>query len=146
MNQWNIPDWLEQEIRERDRVCVYCGIEMVEKVPRGGSRKNAATWEHIINDQTIITLENIARCCSSCNASKGTEKLFYCIQVTDIKKITCAEVKITDSQNDPEILKFDKTADIQQILDFIKNTEFKELNNQKISVSKKDVSVTLFRK
>ncbi|MBC2736572.1 MAG: HNH endonuclease [Desulfobacteraceae bacterium] len=75
MNQWNIPEWLEQEVRDRDKVCVYCGIEMIETVPRGGSRKNAATWEHIINDQTIITKENIARCCSSCNASKGTKRL-----------------------------------------------------------------------
>jgi hypothetical protein len=42
---------------------------------KGKSRKNAATWEHIVNDVTIVTKENIARCCSSCNSSKGTKKL-----------------------------------------------------------------------
>mgnify|MGYP001151424370 CR=1 FL=1 len=26
-NNWNIPDWLETEIRERDKKCVYCGVE-----------------------------------------------------------------------------------------------------------------------
>ena len=97
MNQWNIPEWLEQEVRERDKVCIYCGIEMIEKVPRGRSRKHAATWEHIVNDQTIITKENIARCCSSCNASKGTKKLSdwidsaYCIR-KGINRNTVADV------------------------------------------------------
>ena len=75
MNRWNIPDEMEKEIIIRDTNCVYCGIKMVEKVHRGESRKTAATWEHIINDETIITKENIARCCSACNSSKGTKKL-----------------------------------------------------------------------
>jgi hypothetical protein len=26
-NNWNIPEWLEKEVRERDTVCVYCGGE-----------------------------------------------------------------------------------------------------------------------
>jgi len=34
-----------------------------------------ATWEHIINEVRIITRENIARCCASCNASKGAKQL-----------------------------------------------------------------------
>ena len=64
MNIWGIPDWLENEVRARDKKCVYCGIEMLQKMPRGSSRKAAATWEHIINDARIITRENIALCCS----------------------------------------------------------------------------------
>lgn len=75
MNRWNIPKEMEKEIIIRDKNCVYCGIKMIEKVQRGESRKRAATWEHIINDETIITKENIARCCSACNSSKGTKKL-----------------------------------------------------------------------
>lgn len=75
MNRWNIPEKLEKEIIERDKHCVYCGIKMLEKVALGKSRKKAATWEHIINDETITTKENIARCCSACNSSKGTKKL-----------------------------------------------------------------------
>ena len=59
MNRWGIPAWLEEEVRERDKTCVYCGVQMVEKPPHGGSRRNVATWEHIINDATIVTRENI---------------------------------------------------------------------------------------
>jgi hypothetical protein len=54
---------------------VYCGTALLESVPRGSSRKQIATWEHIINDATIVTIWNIARCCNSCNASKGTKEL-----------------------------------------------------------------------
>lgn len=75
MNNWNIPDWLEKEVLERDKYCVYCGVYMINKMPRRGPRKTVATWEHIINDETIVNRENIARCCVSCNASKGTKKL-----------------------------------------------------------------------
>ena len=40
-----------------------------------GRRARVATWEHIINDARIITRENIALCCTACNASKGTKRL-----------------------------------------------------------------------
>ncbi len=86
MNRWNIPEWLEQEVRDRDKVCVYCGIEMIEQVPKGGSRKAAATWEHIINDEKIITRENIAKCCAACNSSKGTKILSEWINSDYCKK------------------------------------------------------------
>jgi 5-methylcytosine-specific restriction endonuclease McrA len=75
MNKWGIPDWLEKEVKERDKLCVYCGIKMIEKMPKNGPRKSVATWEHIINDARIINRENIALCCVACNASKGTKNL-----------------------------------------------------------------------
>jgi len=71
-NNWNIPAWLEKEVRERDKVCVYCGVEFT---PVKISKKTAASWEHIINDALIITRENIALCCCGCNASKGQKPL-----------------------------------------------------------------------
>lgn len=75
MNRWGIPAWLEKEVRERDEACVYCGVQMIEKMPSRGSRRTVATWEHIINDATVVTRENIARCCAACNSSKGTKEL-----------------------------------------------------------------------
>ena len=75
MNRWNIPKLLEEEIRSRDKTCIYCGISMTESASRGVSRKTVATWEHIINDATIVTRENIALCCAPCNSSKGTKIL-----------------------------------------------------------------------
>lgn len=76
-NNWNIPGWLEKEVKERDNNCVYCGIEFtLTKV----SKKTAASWEHIINDAKIITRENIALCCCGCNASKGQKQLSVWLQ------------------------------------------------------------------
>ena len=80
MNRWGIPDWLEEEVKKRDKNCVYCGVQFIEQIPLKGPRKAAATWEHIINDASIVSLENIARCCASCNSSKGTKKLSDWIQ------------------------------------------------------------------
>ncbi|MFA6281764.1 MAG: HNH endonuclease [Candidatus Omnitrophota bacterium] len=94
MNNWNIPKWLEKEVIERDKICVYCGVKF------GSSkqfRKNKASWEHIINDSKIITKENIARCCVACNASKGIRKLSewinskYCIE-KNINKNTVSKI------------------------------------------------------
>ena len=86
MNIWGIPDWLEREVRERDKACVYCGIQMIEKMPPRGPRKNVATWEHIVNDARIVTRENIARCCAACNSSKGVKNLSDWIQSSYCKK------------------------------------------------------------
>ena len=82
MNRWNIPDWLERAIIERDRCCVYCGVEFTGK---SGSRRDSPSWEHIINDARIITRENIARCCIGCNASKGTKNLVEWLESTYCK-------------------------------------------------------------
>jgi hypothetical protein len=103
MNNWGIPDWLEKEVKARDKTCVYCGIQMIEQMPSHGTRKAVATWEHIINDARIVTRENIARCCVACNSSKGTKKLSdwiessYCKQrginnntVADVAKTHCS--------------------------------------------------------
>jgi hypothetical protein len=59
---------------------------MIQKMPSQGPRKTVATWEHIINDESIISRENIARCCTACNASKGTKKLSDWIQSSYCKK------------------------------------------------------------
>ena len=75
MNNWLIPNWLEIEVRERDVRCVYCAVAMINSVELGQSRCLLATWEHIINDASIVTRENIALCCSSCNSSKGAKNL-----------------------------------------------------------------------
>ena len=97
MNHWDIPDWLEREVKERDRTCVYCGTQMVDQMPPSGLRKAVAILEHIINDASIVTRENIARCCAPCNSSKGTKKLSdwikssYC-KKRGINKDTVAEV------------------------------------------------------
>ena len=97
MNVWGIPDWLEKEVMEQDKQCVYCGIEMTEKMRPHGPRKAVATWEHIMNDAWIVNRANIARCCAACNSSKGAKNLSdwlqsrYCI-TRGINKDTVSEV------------------------------------------------------
>jgi hypothetical protein len=75
MNRWGIPDALEKHVRRRDKRCIYCRIWLLDFPPSNGSRRAVATWEHIINDASIVTAENVARCCASCNSSKGTKRL-----------------------------------------------------------------------
>ncbi|NVJ93226.1 MAG: HNH endonuclease [Methylocystaceae bacterium] len=82
-NSWNIPKWLEDEVRERDTHCVYCGVKFT---PFKENRTTAASWEHIINDASIITSENIALCCCGCNASKGQKKLSLWLESPYCKK------------------------------------------------------------
>ena len=72
LNRWNIPPSLEQLVHARDLNCIYCRRQFGDALAARGSRKS---WEHIVNDETIITPENIALCCISCNASKGTKLL-----------------------------------------------------------------------
>ena len=71
MNRWHIPEDLEGEIRRRDRSCIYCGKVFADATSRG----QQPSWEHIVNDASMVTRENIALCCISCNASKGTKDL-----------------------------------------------------------------------
>jgi len=75
MNKWGIPEPLEKKARARDRHCVYCRIKLGEPSPKGDRKRNA-TWEHINNDrwddQSIMSI-NVVRCCTVCNASKGTK-------------------------------------------------------------------------
>ena len=80
-NRWNIPAWLEAEVRERDRSCVYC------RAPFNSSTlpRSAPSWEHIINDASIITRQNIALCCRGCNASKGQKSLAVWLETTYCK-------------------------------------------------------------
>jgi 5-methylcytosine-specific restriction endonuclease McrA len=71
-NRWGIPKNVEALVKERDTNCVYCGISFINSVI---TYKTRPTWEHIINDIRINEPANIALCCGSCNASKGTKIL-----------------------------------------------------------------------
>lgn len=71
-NRWGIPKDVEEIVKQRDLSCVYCGISFINSAP---THKTRPTWEHIINDIRINGPDNIALCCGSCNASKGTKLL-----------------------------------------------------------------------
>ena len=71
-NQWGIPKEVENIVIERDKKCVYCGVEFSTSEK---SRKDRKSWEHIINDIKLNSIDNISLCCVSCNASKGSKDL-----------------------------------------------------------------------
>ncbi len=71
-NRWGIPKDVEELVKQRDICCVYCGISFINSEP---TPKTRPTWEHIINNIKINGPDNIALCCGSCNASKGTKLL-----------------------------------------------------------------------
>lgn len=68
-NQWGIPKEVEDAVLGRDLRCIYCACEFSLE------RAKKRSWEHIINDINISTLENIGLCCVGCNASKGAKPL-----------------------------------------------------------------------
>ena len=65
---WNIPADLAKQVIRRDLVCIYCRQPFVG--PDGEMRRRAS-WEHIINDLSLVTLSNIALSCHGCNSSKN---------------------------------------------------------------------------
>ena len=71
-NKWGIPKGTEDIVIKRDLDCVYCRVNFSIKHQ---SRKTKPTWEHIVNDIRMTTIENISLCCTSCNASKGAKLL-----------------------------------------------------------------------
>jgi hypothetical protein len=72
-NTYKISDKDEQEIRARDKKCVYCHIWVRQKPHAMGG--TGATIEHFNNDGPFDKKYNIAICCRSCNSSKGTKTL-----------------------------------------------------------------------
>ncbi|MDD2907976.1 MAG: HNH endonuclease [Candidatus Gracilibacteria bacterium] len=91
MNNRNIPNWLEIEIIKRDNNCVYCGVVFDKN-----DFKNKATWEHIINDENIINISNIALCCASCNSSKGSKELSEWLKSNYCKKKNITSKSVSD--------------------------------------------------
>ena len=71
-NRWRIPITVASEVASRDLLCVYCrGVFSTQS----GLYSRRASWEHIVNDLEMVTLENIAVSCVGCNASKGRKSL-----------------------------------------------------------------------
>lgn len=77
---------------EREHVCIYCRetFEPLSPAARPG-------WEHIINDLAIISPENIARCCVSCNSSKGNRPLAVWLDSAYCKSRAITRQKVAEA-------------------------------------------------
>ncbi len=82
-NRWGIPKEVEEYVKKRDTSCVYCGVEFSFD---NDNRKRKPSWEHIVNDIRINSCDNIALCCMSCNASKGSKLLIDWLDSNYCKK------------------------------------------------------------
>lgn len=91
--RWSIDRDLAVEVLGRDVRCVYCNRDF----DLSGPRSKTPSWEHIVNDATMVDSRNIALCCVGCNASKGRKALevwlssTYC-KVRGISRDTIAPI------------------------------------------------------
>jgi len=95
-NKYGIPEKDEEEIRARDKTCVYCHKAMKEYSGTKGTPADKATIEHLHNDGPFDEKSNSVICCGSCNSSRRNKELLawfktpYCIE-RSINKETVAE-------------------------------------------------------
>jgi len=106
-NRWGIPKEVENYVKDRDIKCVYCGVDFSKEE---NFRKTKPSWEHIVNDIRVNGIDNIALCCVSCNASKGTKLLKDWLQSDYCKKKgitteTVADVVKKAMINPPKLIK-----------------------------------------
>src|ERR1700733_336288 len=88
-NTYGISKQDEEEIRARDKNCVYCHILVKQKPHTMGA--SGATIEHFNNNGPFTKKYNVAICCRRCNSSKGTMKLSVWF-----KTPFCCEKKINE--------------------------------------------------
>lgn len=71
--RWKIPRELAVTVLARDLCCIYCNRDF----DLAGPRASVPSWEHIVNDVSLVNAANIALCCCGCNASKGRKALIH---------------------------------------------------------------------
>lgn len=75
MKRFGIPAEVERRLRERDASCVYC-----KKDFSNSSQRDKPTIEHLNENppffwQDGLTEAGLAKCCWSCNSSRGRKTL-----------------------------------------------------------------------
>lgn len=70
--RWGISRDVALRALARDTDCIYCWRDFG---PTLENRAAAPSWEHIINDVSLASIQNIGLCCVSCNSSKGAKSV-----------------------------------------------------------------------
>ena len=97
-NKYGISEVELQNIRARDKTCVYCKKKMTSP-SAGGDRRNWATIEHLNHLPPWNNAKTVAICCGSCNSSRGKKKLMdwfetpYCTEHSINEKTVAEPVK-----------------------------------------------------
>ena len=99
---WKISRALAEQVIARDMACIYC--RLVFSAPFT-SRATCPSWEHIVNDLNLITLDNVALCCGRCNSSKRNKSLRewlqsdYCLRLGITEQSIAAVAKAALASN-----------------------------------------------
>ncbi|MDO8408400.1 MAG: hypothetical protein Q7S95_04235, partial [bacterium] len=102
-NKFGIPEEVEQRIRIRDKLCVYCHKRMIYPCV-GDKQRDWATIEHFREVGPFywwdgLREEGLGICCGSCNSSRGRKKLKdwfktpYCVENKINEKTVAKPVK-----------------------------------------------------
>lgn len=89
-NNFGIPEEVEQRIRNRDTICVYCRKPTIYPCI-GKNQRDWATIEHFREMGPFYWKEglqevDLAICCGSCNSSRSNKKIIdwfktpYCVK------------------------------------------------------------------
>jgi len=84
-NKYGLPEDRLNEIKVRDKTCVYCHKKII-KPSNDNCRKDWATIEHLNYLPPWDNPSTVVICCGSCNSSRGNKKLLdwfktlYCIE------------------------------------------------------------------
>lgn len=70
--RWGISREVALQVLARDTNCIYCRRDFD---PTLENRAAVPSWEHIVNDVSLASIQNIGLCCVSCNSSKGTKSV-----------------------------------------------------------------------
>jgi hypothetical protein len=100
VNNYGIPDAVEQRVRSRNRHCVYCHKKMIAPFDQH-RRGDSATIEHLDESGPAYWYEGLkerglAMCCGGCNSSRRDKSLRvwfksdYCLE-KNISKNTVAK-------------------------------------------------------
>ncbi len=74
LDKYGLYEKDKEEVRTRDKFCVYCHKEMICPYD-SNNRKNSATIEHLNHLPPWNNPKTIAYCCGSCNSSRGPKKI-----------------------------------------------------------------------
>ncbi len=85
-NSFKIPADVEQRIRQRDMLCVYCHKVMIYPY-RHDRHSDSPTIEHLREEEPFywdkgLKEEDLAICCGSCNSSRRRKKLIDWFKTT----------------------------------------------------------------
>ncbi len=102
-NRFGISRADEEELRAREKTCVYCrkAMKLFADTHEGKDRADLATIEHLNFDGPFyvsdgLRMEDVVICCCACNASRGTRRVLdwfktkYCVS-RNINEVTVAE-------------------------------------------------------